>query len=50
MPGGFRTRVEAVRYAADNLKWDEDAGRWAESIPSGDFDDLVRRFGHRPSA
>ena len=46
----FRTRVEAVRYAADNLKGDEDAGRWAESIPSGDFDDLVRRFGHRPSA
>ena len=46
----FRTRAEAVRYAAEALKGDEDAGRWAESIPSGDFDDLVRRFGTSPSA
>jgi hypothetical protein len=45
----FRTRAEAVRYAAETLKEDEDAGRWAESIPSADFDDLVRRFGVSPS-
>jgi hypothetical protein len=46
----FRTRGEAVRYAAETLKSDEDAARWAESIPSDDFDDLVRRFGVSPSA
>ena len=46
----FRTRAEAVRYATETLKGDEDAGRWAESIPSGDFDDLVRTFGAGPSA
>jgi hypothetical protein len=45
----FRARAEAVRYAAQTLKGDEDAGRWAESIPSGDFDDLVRKFGLSPS-
>jgi hypothetical protein len=46
----FRTRADAVRYADETLKGDEDAGRWAESIPSGDFDDLVGRFGVSPSA
>lgn len=45
----FRARAEAARYAAEILKGDEDAGRWAESIPSGDFEDLVRRFGVSPS-
>jgi hypothetical protein len=45
----FRTRVEAVRHAAEALNGDEDAERWAESIPSVDFDDLVRRFGVSPS-
>jgi hypothetical protein len=46
----FRARAEAARYAAEILKGDEDAGRWAESIPSADFDDLVRRFGVSPSS
>jgi hypothetical protein len=46
----FRTRAEAVRYATETLKGVEDAGRWAEGIPSGDFDDLVRTFGAGPSA
>ncbi len=46
----FRTRGEAVRYAAETLKRDEGAGRWAESIPSDDFDDLVRKFSVSPSA
>ena len=46
----FRTRAEAIRYAAETLERGEDAGRWAEGIPSEDFDDLVRRFGVRPSA
>jgi hypothetical protein len=46
----FRARAEAARYAAEILKGDEDAGRWAESIPSADFDDLVRRFGVGPSS
>jgi hypothetical protein len=46
----FRAREEAIRYAAEALKEDEDAGRWAESIPAGDFEDLVRRFGTSPSA
>jgi hypothetical protein len=41
----FRTRVEAARHAAEILREDEDARRWAESIPVADFDDLVRRFG-----
>jgi hypothetical protein len=45
----FRTRAEAVRYAAETLIGDEDAGRWAESIPSDDFDDLLRRSGPSPS-
>ena len=45
----FRTRAEAVRYA-ETLKGDEDAVRWAEGIPSGDFDELVRTFGAGPSA
>ena len=44
----FRTRAEARRYAAETLKGDEDARRWAASIPSDDFDDLVRKFGVRP--
>jgi hypothetical protein len=46
----FRTRVEAIHYAAETLTGDEDAVRWAEGIPSGDFDDLVRRFGISPGA
>lgn len=46
----FRTRAEAVRYAAETLKSDDDAERWAKSIPSDDFDDLVRKFGVSPSA
>ncbi len=46
----FRTRAEAVRYAAETLKSDGDAERWAKSIPSDDFDDLVRKFGVSPSA
>jgi hypothetical protein len=41
----FRTRAEAARHAAEILREDEDARRWAESIPAADFDDLVRRFG-----
>lgn len=41
----FRARAEAVRYAAETLKGDEDAGRWAEAIPSADFDELIRHFG-----
>ena len=41
----FRTRVEAARHAAEILREDEDARRWAESISAADFDDLVRRFG-----
>jgi hypothetical protein len=45
----FRAREEAVRHAAGVLTGDEDARRWAESIPSDDFDDLVRRFGVSPS-
>jgi hypothetical protein len=46
----FRSRAEAVRYAAETLKGDADAGRWAAHIPSEDFDDLARRFGLSPSA
>jgi len=46
----FRSRAEAVRHAAEVLKGDEDAGRWAEAIPSADFDDLVRRFGVSPAS
>jgi hypothetical protein len=46
----FRTRAEAVRYAAEILPGDEAAGRWAASIPSDDFDDLVRRFGISPGS
>lgn len=45
----FRTRAEALVYAAEALKGDEDAMRWAAGIPSDDFDDLVRRFGLSPS-
>lgn len=45
----FRAREEAIRYARETLARDEDAGRWASSIPSDDFDDLVRRFGASPS-
>jgi hypothetical protein len=45
----FRTRAEAVRYVAEVLKGDEDAGRWAEGIPSEDFEDAVRRFGGSPT-
>ena len=46
----FRTRPEAARHAAEILREDEDARRWAESIPAADFDDLVRRFGGSRSA
>jgi len=46
----FRSRQEAVQYAAEMLKGDEDASRWADAIPSADFDDLVRRFGVSPGA
>ena len=46
----FRNRGEAVRYAGETLAKDEDAGRWAASIPSDDFDDLVRKFGVGPTA
>lgn len=44
----FRSRQEAVQYATEMLKGDEDAARWAETVPAQDFDDLVRRFGLSP--
>jgi hypothetical protein len=44
----FRSRAEAARYAAEALKEDEDAGRWAEAVPATDFEDLVRSFGTSP--
>jgi hypothetical protein len=46
----FRSRQEAVQYAMQMLKGDEDAPRWADAIPAHDFDDLVRRFGLSPGA
>ena len=46
----FRSRAEAERYATETLKGDADAVRWAEAIPSVDFEDLVRRFGVSPGA
>jgi hypothetical protein len=46
----FRSRPEAERYAAEALRGDAEAARWAETIPSVDFEDLVRRFGVSPGA
>jgi hypothetical protein len=46
----FRSRQEAVQYAMEMLKGDEDAARWADAVPAHDFDDLVRRFGLSPGA
>lgn len=40
----FRSRTEAVLHASQILAGDEDAARWAETIPAADFDDLLRRF------
>jgi hypothetical protein len=46
----FRSRADAALYASQALAGDEEAARWAETIPATDFDDLVRRFAVRPGA
>lgn len=46
----FRSRADAGRYAREVLAHDDEALRWAETIPASDFDDLVRRFGIPPGA
>jgi hypothetical protein len=44
----FRSRADAALYASQVLAGDEEAARWAASIPASDFDDLVRRFAVKP--
>ena len=46
----FRSRAEADRYVRETLAGDDEALRWAETIPAGDFDDLVRRLAISPGA
>jgi hypothetical protein len=46
----FRSRAEAGRYAREALAGDDEGMRWADTIPAGDFDDLVRRLGIPPGA
>jgi hypothetical protein len=46
----FRSRAEAVLYASQALAGDEDAARWADTLPAVDFDDLIRSFGVSPRA
>lgn len=45
----FRTKGDALTYVRQHLAGDAEATRWAERLPADDFDDLLARFGEKPS-
>jgi hypothetical protein len=41
----FRTKAEAIAFAAERGARDPEMLEWAEQIPVADFEELLRRFG-----